>query len=57
MTPRVVHAVNRFLSRSETFVYTVVTGHQRYEASVFCQGRDHATEFPFPRVYVQSNHE
>jgi colanic acid/amylovoran biosynthesis glycosyltransferase len=53
MMPRVVHAVDRFLPRSETFVYTIVTGHQRYEASVLCHAREHAGEFPFPRVYVQ----
>ena len=52
MTPRVVHAVDRFLPRSETFVYTIVTGHQRYEASVLCHAREHADEFPFPRVHV-----
>jgi colanic acid/amylovoran biosynthesis glycosyltransferase len=51
--PRVLHAVDRFLPRSETFVYTIVTGHQRYEASVLCHTREHAAEFPFPRVYVQ----
>ena len=51
--PRVVHAVDRFLQRSETFVYTTVTGHQRYEASILCHARDHAGEFPFPRVHVQ----
>jgi colanic acid/amylovoran biosynthesis glycosyltransferase len=51
--PRVVHAVDQFLPRSETFVYTTVTGHQRYEASVLCHTRDHADEFPFPRVHVQ----
>jgi colanic acid/amylovoran biosynthesis glycosyltransferase len=53
MTPRVVHAVDGFLLRSETFVYTIVTGHQRYEASVLCHTREHADEFPFPRVHVQ----
>jgi colanic acid/amylovoran biosynthesis glycosyltransferase len=53
MTPRVVHAVDGFLLRSETFVYTIVTGHQRYEASVLCHAREHADEFPFPRVHVQ----
>jgi colanic acid/amylovoran/stewartan biosynthesis glycosyltransferase WcaL/AmsK/CpsK len=53
MTPRVLHAVDRFLSRSETFIYTVVTGHQRYEATVLCHAREHAGEFPFPRVHVQ----
>jgi colanic acid/amylovoran biosynthesis glycosyltransferase len=53
MMPRVVHAVDQFLPRSETFVYTIVTGHQRYEASVLCHTRDHADEFPFPRVHVQ----
>ncbi|HMB79756.1 MAG TPA: glycosyltransferase [Vicinamibacterales bacterium] len=53
MTPRVVHAVDQFLARSETFVYTIVTGHQRYEASVLCHARANADEFPFPRVHVQ----
>ena len=53
MMPRVLHAVDRLLPRSETFVYTIVTGHQRYEASVLCHTREHAAEFPFPRVYVQ----
>ena len=54
MMPRVVHAVDRFLPRSETFVYTIVTAHRRYEASVLCHTREHADEFPFPRVHVQS---
>ena len=53
MTPRVVHAVDQFLARSETFVYTIVTGHQGYEPSVLCHSRQHAEEFPFPRVHVQ----
>jgi colanic acid/amylovoran biosynthesis glycosyltransferase len=53
MKPRVVHAVDHFLSRSETFVYTIVMGHQQYEASVLCHARSHAEEFPFPRVHVQ----
>jgi colanic acid/amylovoran biosynthesis glycosyltransferase len=49
---RVVHVVERFLGRSETFVYTLVNGHRRYEASILCQWRMHADEFPFPRVHV-----
>ena len=53
MTPRVLHAVDTFLPRSETFVYTIVTGHQRYEASVLCHARDNDAEFPFPRIHVQ----
>jgi colanic acid/amylovoran biosynthesis glycosyltransferase len=51
--PRIVHAVDCFLPRSETFVYTIVTSHQQYEASVLCHSRDHAAEFPFERVWVQ----
>ena len=51
--PRVVHAVDHFLPRSETFVYTIVMGHQHYEASVLCHALDNAGEFPFPRVHVQ----
>ena len=57
MTPRVVHAVDRFLSRSETFVYTIVTSHRRFEATVLCHAREHAAEFPFPRVHVQPQPE
>jgi colanic acid/amylovoran/stewartan biosynthesis glycosyltransferase WcaL/AmsK/CpsK len=57
MTPRVVHAVDRFLSRSETFVYTIVTNHRRFEATVLCHAREHAAEFPFPRVHVQPRPE
>jgi colanic acid/amylovoran biosynthesis glycosyltransferase len=52
MTGRVVHAVERFLPRSETFIYTVVTGHRDYEASVLCRVREHEAEFPFPRIHV-----
>jgi colanic acid/amylovoran biosynthesis glycosyltransferase len=47
-----VHVVEQFLPRSETFVYTVVCGHQDYEPSVLCRTRMHAEEFPFPRVDV-----
>jgi colanic acid/amylovoran biosynthesis glycosyltransferase len=53
MKPRVLHAVDRFLPRSETFVYTIVTGHQQYEASVLCHTREHDAEFPFPRIHEQ----
>ena len=49
---RVLHTVGRFLPRTETFIYTVVTHHQQYEASVLCQSRMYADEFPFPRVRV-----
>ena len=49
---RVLHAVGRFLPRTETFIYTVVTHHQQYVASVLCQSRIYVDEFPFPRVHV-----
>ena len=55
MKPRVIHAVEQFLPRSETFVYTIVNGHQRFEASVIAHSRAHADEFPFPRVDVLAN--
>jgi colanic acid/amylovoran biosynthesis glycosyltransferase len=48
---RVLHAVDQFLPRSETFVYTVVTAHRRFEASVICNARANADEFPYPRVH------
>ena len=52
MTLRVLHATDAFLTRSETFVYTYVTAHRRFEATVLCHGRVNAAEFPFLRVYV-----
>jgi glycosyltransferase involved in cell wall biosynthesis len=51
MMRRVLHAVGRFLARTETFIYTVVTHHDGYEASVLCQSRLYPDEFPWPRVY------
>lgn len=51
--PRMLHVVDQFLPRSETFVYTVVTAHRRFEASVLCNGRANPDEFPFPRIYEQ----
>jgi len=52
MSRRVLHAVDRFLPRSETFINTLVNGHRRYEASIVCRAREHEDEFPFPRVSV-----
>jgi len=50
--PLVLHGVDAFLTRSETFVYTVVTAHQQFEAAVVCHARANEREFPFPRVHV-----
>jgi colanic acid/amylovoran biosynthesis glycosyltransferase len=50
--PRVLHALDGFVARSETFAYTYVTGHRRFEASVLCHSRLNADEFPFPDVHV-----
>ena len=55
MKPRVLHAVDQFLARSETFIYTIVTGHRDYEPVVLCHRRSHAEEFPFPRINVQGS--
>jgi colanic acid/amylovoran biosynthesis glycosyltransferase len=52
VTPRVLHAVDQFLVRSETFVYTYLEAHRQFEASVICHGRANVSEFPFPRVHV-----
>jgi colanic acid/amylovoran biosynthesis glycosyltransferase len=49
---RVLHAVHRFLPRSETFINTVINAHRSWEASVLCQIRLNEEEFPFPRVHV-----
>jgi colanic acid/amylovoran biosynthesis glycosyltransferase len=52
VNPKVLHAVDEFGCRSETFVYTVVSHHQQFEASVLCHSRANPDEFPFPRVHV-----
>jgi len=52
MMSRVVHAVDGFLARTETFIYTYVTAHRRFEATVLCHERLNAAEFPFPRVEI-----
>ena len=50
----VLHVVGRFLPRTETFIYTVVTHHIDYDASVLCHARLYENEFPFARVHVQA---
>ena len=57
MKPRVLHAVEQFLSRSETFIYTYINAHQTYDASILCKVRANAVEFPFPRVHACSKPE
>ncbi len=52
MKPLVLHAVDGFLARSETFVYTYACAHQAYDAAVLCHARLNETEFPFPRVHA-----
>lgn len=52
MNLRVLHAVDEFGRRSETFIYTVVTHHVDFAASVLCHERANEEEFPFPRVFV-----
>ena len=52
MSLRVLHAVDQFGRRSETFVYTVVTHHVDFTASVLCHERANDKEFPFPSVFV-----
>ena len=54
---RVLHVVGRFLPRTETFIYTIVTHHIDYEASVLCHSRLHETEFPFAHVHVHGKPE
>ena len=52
MKPRVLHAVDELGRRSETFVYTVLTHHREFDASVLCQSHANTVEFPFPGVHV-----
>jgi colanic acid/amylovoran biosynthesis glycosyltransferase len=49
---RVLHVVDAFGARSQTFIYTCVTNHQTFVANVLCRQRDHETEFPFADVRV-----
>jgi colanic acid/amylovoran biosynthesis glycosyltransferase len=49
---RVLHVVDTFGARSETFVYAYVTGHTTFEASVVCRARENPTDFPFDRISV-----
>lgn len=50
MTRRVLHIVDTFGARSQTFVHTFVTNHQSFEAQVLCRQRDLPIEFPFEPV-------
>lgn len=52
MSQRVLHVVDQFLGRSETFVYTCIRASERYEPSVLCKSRTNTAEFPFPRLDV-----
>ena len=47
---RVLHIVDTFGARSQTFVYTFVTNHQAFEPHVVCRQRDLPAEFPFESV-------
>jgi colanic acid/amylovoran biosynthesis glycosyltransferase len=49
--PRVLHVVDTFGARSETFIYTYVSAHRGYDAAVVSRAHHNAKEFPFPRVY------
>ena len=40
------------LVRSETFIYTFLTGHRGFEPSVICHAPRHVDGFPFPRINV-----
>lgn len=55
--PVVGHLRNRFLPRSETFIYTRITSSQASHAKVFCTDRELAERFPFPNVYCLRERE
>jgi glycosyltransferase involved in cell wall biosynthesis len=48
--PRVLHIVDTFGARSQTFIYTFVTNHRAFTPQVVCRQRDLAAEFPFDSV-------
>jgi colanic acid/amylovoran biosynthesis glycosyltransferase len=50
--PRVLHLVDAFGARSQTFVYTFVTNHDAFDAAVVCRERNLPVEFPFDHVTV-----
>lgn len=52
MTPQVLHIVDTFGARSQTFVYAYVTHHQDFAPRVLCRQRDLPGDFPFDDVTV-----
>lgn len=46
----VLHVVDRFLARSETFIYNYLVSHRRYDAHVLCRRRENESEFPFDHI-------
>jgi colanic acid/amylovoran biosynthesis glycosyltransferase len=50
--PRVLHLVDQFGARSQTFIYTFVTHHNVFVPEVLCRQRDLEEEFPFESVTV-----
>jgi colanic acid/amylovoran biosynthesis glycosyltransferase len=50
--PRVLHLVDTFGARSQTFIYTYVTNHRTFTAQVLCRQRDLEAEFPFTELAV-----
>lgn len=50
MKPIVLHVVETFLGRSETFIYNYVSGHANWEPVVLCRFTDNEKEFPVKRM-------
>ncbi|OGA50715.1 MAG: hypothetical protein A3G25_11475 [Betaproteobacteria bacterium RIFCSPLOWO2_12_FULL_63_13] len=57
MTPRLVHIVSRFLGRSETFIYDMVTRVPGFEHHVLTTRTENPGLFPFDRVTVAKSEE
>ncbi|MEN9574427.1 MAG: glycosyl transferase, group 1 [Verrucomicrobiota bacterium] len=52
MKPVVVHLVETYLGRSETFIHNYVASHVGWEPVVLCKFTANAAEFPVPRQLV-----
>lgn len=55
MNPTVAHSMQRYLGLSETFIYAILNGFQRYRPIVVTETVDHIDLFPFEPVYATSS--
>ncbi len=54
MTPRIVHIIGRYLGRSETFIYDLITNVAGFEHHVLTTRTENLDVFPYDRLIVAS---